>query len=148
MPAPTITFSPRLTRSLARTYPARREIHLHPALKDAPAALLDEILVHELAHITVHERHGKAARPHGPEWQALVREAGYEPRTRFTTDDLRITRAPRKPRTTLIYDHRCPACGMRRSAKKPVPRWRCAACVAAGLDGTLEITTRPRGGTK
>jgi len=152
---PTITYSPRLRRSLARTYAARREIRLHAALKDAPRALVDEILVHELAHITVHERYGDTVRPHGPEWQAVVRAAGYEPKIRYTIDDLGdalggalTARRPRKPRATLSYDHRCPTCGMVRTAKKPVPRWRCAACVAAGLDGCLVITTRPRGGSK
>ena len=50
------------------------------------------------------------------------------------------------PRTqsAIAYDHWCPVCQSSRQARRPVKAWRCAACVAAGLDGRLEITRRAR----
>ena len=50
------------------------------------------------------------------------------------------------PRTqsSFAYDHWCPVCQSSRQARRPVKAWRCAACVAAGLDGRLEITRRTR----
>jgi hypothetical protein len=44
-----------------------------------------------------------------------------------------------------LYDHWCPVCQSSRTGRRPVKAWRCAACVAAGLDGKLEITRRARG---
>jgi predicted SprT family Zn-dependent metalloprotease len=41
------------------------------------------VLCHELAHLAARERHGDRIRPHGPEWKALMRAAGYEPKTRL-----------------------------------------------------------------
>jgi hypothetical protein len=51
-----------------------------------------------------------------------------------------------KPKTppSIAYDHWCPVCQSSRQARRPVKAWRCAACVAAGLDGKLEITRRTR----
>ena len=47
-----------------------------------------------------------------------------------------------QPKPPTTYDHWCPVCQATRPAKKPVRAWRCAACVAAGLQGRLEITPR------
>jgi hypothetical protein len=49
-----------------------------------------------------------------------------------------------KPQPSFTYDHWCPVCQSSRQARRPVKAWRCAACVAVGLDGTLEITRRTR----
>jgi hypothetical protein len=49
-----------------------------------------------------------------------------------------------KPQPSITYDHWCPVCQSSRQARRPVKAWRCAACVTAGLDGTLEITRRAR----
>ena len=79
----TIEWSPRLTRSLGRCYPERRLIRLASFLDEAPNGLLEEVLCHELAHVAARELHGTRIRPHGPEWKALMRDAGYEPKTRL-----------------------------------------------------------------
>lgn len=34
---------------------------------------------HEVAHVLAHYRYGSRIRPHGPEWQAVMRELGAEP---------------------------------------------------------------------
>jgi hypothetical protein len=50
-----------------------------------------------------------------------------------------------RPRPGPVFVHRCPVCGLTRSARRPNPRWRCVACIAAGLEGRLLVTTRPGG---
>ena len=137
----TIEWSPRLTRSLGRCYPERRLIRLASFLDEAPNGLLEEVLCHELAHVAARELHGTRIRPHGPEWKALMRDAGYEPKTRLPLPA--NVRGTRNHRRRYLYIHRCPVCQRSRTAKRAVRRWRCAACVAEGLDGTLDISRRP-----
>jgi hypothetical protein len=52
-------------------------------IPDALRDLLEEVLCHELAHVAVYRLHGRAVRPHGPEWKGLVAAAGFKPRARF-----------------------------------------------------------------
>ena len=77
-----IAFSSRLRTSFGRTQPARGRIRLHPRL-DQHAILLDEVLVHELAHVAVHLLHGPGRRPHGREWRSLVEQTGRPARVRI-----------------------------------------------------------------
>ena len=51
-------------------------------------------------------------------------------------------------RRRYLYIHRCPVCQAEQIARRAVRRWRCAACVEAGLDGELEIWRRPLRSTK
>ncbi len=137
-----VQFSQRLRSSLGRCVPSRGIVRLNRCLLRAQPALLEEVLCHELAHIAVFERNGHACRPHGPEWAALMRAAGFEPRVRARlSHDLQAsvgaTRTARR-----LYEHRCPVCQAKRLARRPVPQWRCAACVAAGLEGKLVISRR------
>jgi len=61
------------------------------------------------------------------------------PRARHPTDQ--NGERPAKPKApSPLYDHWCPVCQSSRVGRRPVKAWRCAACVAAGLDGKLEIT--------
>src|SRR3990172_3344348 len=90
-----ISFSPRLRSSLGRCAPGKREIRLAQFLIDASEALVFEALCHEAAHAAVYEIHGRCARPHGPEWRALMRAAGFEPRTRIPREVLPRTHASR-----------------------------------------------------
>jgi len=143
----TIEWSPRLTRSLGRCYPERRLIRLagflNNGLDEGETALLEEVLCHELAHLAARELHGRNIRPHGPEWKSLMRDAGYEPKTRLPApaNAPKPKRTPRR-RQRYLYLHRCPVCHLSKTAKRAVRRWRCAACLDAGLDGTLDITRR------
>lgn len=132
--------NPRLTRTLAQTRPARGEIEIAERVAREASELVREVLCHEAAHIAALRLHGDVT-PHGEQWQALVREAGYEPSVRLVL--------PNEPAPTqraddgVRYEHRCLRCHSVRTAKRPVTAWRCAACVDAGLDGVLEITSRP-----
>ncbi len=136
-----VEWSQRLRRSLGRVHLERRVVRLSADLTMAPIAILLEVLCHEVAHLAARDLHGRRCQPHGPEWVALVRAAGFEPRRRipWSTPSSPIRLAATRPRQFM---HRCPLCQLQRMARRPVPQWRCAACVAAGLPGRLEITPR------
>lgn len=135
-----VTYSRRLTRSLGRCRPAQGEICLSATLCKGPRALVREILCHEAAHAAAYLLGAPSARPHGPEWAALVTAAGYSPARSLRC----LTSADRRPSLPpcRTYEHLCPVCQHRRIARRPVPQWRCAACVATGLDGRLVIRKR------
>jgi len=131
-----VSFSQRLRSRLGRAAPAAGAVTLHAALATAPRALLREVLCHEAAHVAVYWLHGKDVRPHGLEWADLVCRAGYKPVTRLPTESP-MASLPR--RAARRYQHLCPVCQVVRIAGRPMPRWRCQACVEAGLPGELEI---------
>ena len=84
----TIETSSRMRSSLGRAYLERRLVRLN-ALLIAPGreALLDEVFCHEVAHLVVHERHGRRAAPHGREWRALLRQVGSPVRVTIPRDE-------------------------------------------------------------
>jgi predicted SprT family Zn-dependent metalloprotease len=135
----TVSVCHRMRRSLGRCVPAQGTIRLSAVALDAPPEVLAEVLCHEAAHVAVHVLHGAVCQPHGPEWAALVRMAGFEPRTGLPFEH-RNDPFQRQSHSDLTYEHRCPVCQSVRLARRPVRRWRCANCVATGLDGRLEIT--------
>ena len=128
-----IQFSGRLKSSLGRTRVDVHKVSLNPLLTSANEQLLDEVLCHELAHIAIYERFGASAKPHGPEWIALVRQAGFEPRLRHSVTNAELPTATRK------FEHLCPVCQTVRYAKRSMTQWRCESCVDAGLEGKLLI---------
>ena len=137
----TCEWSSRLRRSLGRAYPERGLVRLSLLLKEPQYALLfDEVLCHEAAHVATFRIHGNQAASHGPEWEELVRLAGYEPRSCYKTDAL----PEPQNRDSVRYEHVCPICHASRTAKRPQPQWRCVACQAAGLEGELIIQSRPK----
>lgn len=142
----TVEFSSRMTRSLGRCYPERLLIRLSERLTKAPRSILLETLCHELAHIAVHELNGGKTGPHGPAWADLMRAAGFEPRTRLCYPCSEAPIIRRRGQQRRLYVHHCPVCQMERIARRPVKRWRCSACVEAGLDGKLQIGRRPARG--
>lgn len=127
-----VEYSSRLRNSLGRCRPESNRISLHPRLRSELAHLHAEVVCHELAHLAVYRQHGRAVRPHGPEWKALVREAGFEPR--------RMVMAMPEPGDGAVYEHRCPVCQMTRVSRRRQKRWRCAHCVEIGLGGLLVIS--------
>jgi predicted SprT family Zn-dependent metalloprotease len=139
-----VTFSGRFRRSLGRCVPAAGEIRLAAFLLTGPPAVLCEALCHEAAHAAVYELYGRGPTPHGEEWRALMRAAGFEPRAKVPASLLPEPVVRRHHRESL-WEHRCPICQASRVARRRVPRWRCAVCRAAGLEGEL-ITTRVAGG--
>ncbi len=132
-----IAYSDRLQSSWGRSSPRSFRISLHPDLRRL-SARLPAVLCHEVAHIAAFVLYGDRIRPHGIEWRRLVQLAGYMPRA-----SLRVPRPKRGPVRTrpsqILYEHRCPVCQFRRLGKRPCPSWRCADCVAAGLDGRFVI---------
>ena len=133
-------WSSRLTRSLGVAYPQRLLVRLNTALQQRRLRpLFDEVLCHEVAHVAVYQLHGPRARSHGPEWRALLQLAGYQPRRTYFIDELSIGRA----REPVLYEHICPVCQARRLARRPQRRWRCCACVNAGLNGEMLIRSCP-----
>ena len=138
-----IGFSAQMRRSVGRCYPNRGVIRLAARLLEGGADLLDEALAHEAAHIAVHRLYGPGRKPHGKEWQALMRNAGFEPRSKRVMTCWTIPSEPASPQST-IWVHRCPVCQMTRVAHRPIRAWLCSSCRAAGLDGRLEITSQPR----
>lgn len=124
--------------TLGRATPATGRVVLNAALLDGTESKLLEVLCHELAHVAAHRRYGATVRPHGAEWAAFVRQAGYAAVTRVEGQSSRLTpTAPAAGRYPVV--HMCPVCHTRRFARRAVPRWRCAECVAAGLGGELTV---------
>ena len=62
-----------------------------------PESLIEETVAHEVAHLVAFKRFGTRIRPHGREWQAIMRRFGVAPRRCHSHDvsDLR-TRSPRR----------------------------------------------------
>jgi predicted SprT family Zn-dependent metalloprotease len=143
-----IAISQRLRRSWGRSSARTRRISLSPDLLAQPKAL-QEVLCHEAAHLVAATRAGRTEGPHGEPWKNLVRLAGFVPVSNRDTDAL-PNRAKRRAAFVHRCDvcgftrraafvHRCDVCGFTRRAGRPVTRWRCADCIAAGLDGRLTI---------
>lgn len=154
----TVEYSARFRTSLGLCGPAQGRIRLAASVvngdgpREGGTDLLEGVLCHELAHAAVHRLYRRQAKPHGPEWRRLVREAGFEPRLSIMTDEALggprrdgLGNKPRRPR----WEHRCPVCHTRRMAGRPVPEWRCAECLEAGLSGGMVITNvaPPKEGT-
>lgn len=133
-----VVFSLRMVKSLGRCDLRSKTIRLNPYLKRHRGKILLEVLCHEAAHIAVHEKYGPGSSPHGEEWRRYVIQAGFVPRVTASLKGLNPAMAPQKTPSAL-YEHRCPICQMTRTSSRPVSRWRCAACVGAGLDGRLIV---------
>lgn len=142
-----IVVNPGLHRTLGRFSRRIGQIELSKAA--LLPGVLGDVLIHEAAHAALAFGRTKADRPHGAEWRRLMARAG--------SADARATRWCRRPghgatnrpnparskvSESVRYDHWCPVCQASRTARRPVRAWRCAACVAAGLAGRLEITRR------
>jgi predicted SprT family Zn-dependent metalloprotease len=143
-----VVLTARFTRRLGSADPVARRIRLRSDAPEWSPKLLREVLVHELAHLVVHAQYGPV-KAHGVEWQGLMRAACMPAAAmRVGPCDQQPTRlAGERPgpakwgqRRRLLYAHRCPVCQMVRFARRPVPTWRCRACVEAGLEGLLEVT--------
>jgi hypothetical protein len=145
-----VAVNPRLSRTLGRLVGRTSRMELGPRAL-ASEKRLREVLTHEAAHAAL-ARKDDAARqaPHGVEWRELMALAGYPEargahwRCRRLGGQSRPGK-PATPKAPPLYDHWCPICQSSRVGRRPVKAWRCAACVAAGLDGKLEITRSPRG---
>ena len=130
----TVLFSSRLTRSLGKTQPVRKVIRLNTQLCTTLNPYLEEVICHELAHVVATHLYGPSIRPHGEEWKALMRSAGFEPNVRLHVANHFTKRKPQRK-----FRHYCPVCQSERMSRTRMTRWRCEACVADGLSGELQI---------
>lgn len=137
-----LAYSLRLRRALGRCTPRTGSIRLNLALHDTGIEILREVICHEAAHIAAWALHGPKTRAHGSEWKALMRLAGYEPRARWAKP-LPNTDHRSHRHNSQVFIHSCPICGARWAARRQVTTWRCTTCRNAGLEGQLEISTRP-----
>jgi len=146
-----IALNARLSRTLGRLVSRPWRIELGPRAL-VSSKRLREVVTHEGAHAALAVKAGSTPAPHGPEWRRLMAIAGYPQATAaHWRCHSPAGRSPQqkqqpkpKPQPSITYDHWCPVCQSSRQARRPVKAWRCAACVAADLAGTLEITRRTR----
>jgi len=146
-----VVLNPRLSQTLGRLVGRSWRIELGPrALVSSKS--LREVVTHEGAHAALALKAGPTRAPHGAEWRELMAVVGYPQATAANwrchspSGQSPRQKQPPRPKTqpATAYDHWCPVCQSSRQARRPVKAWRCAACVAAGLDGKLEITRRTR----
>ena len=135
----TFSASARMRVSLGRCSPHRREIRIASFVLDGPPALLEEVVCHELAHVAAAEHHGPGCRAHGPEWKALMRAVGREPRARIPAREIERD-LPLAASGRVLWEHRCPVCQAHRLAGRSMKTWRCGECRGRGLEGELVIT--------
>lgn len=69
-----------------------------------PRRFIAETVPHEVAHLAAFARHGNAIRPHGPEWQAIMRTLGAEPRR---CHDFDVSTAPTRRIRRYAYHCDC-----------------------------------------
>lgn len=136
-----VTFrrNPRLRVTVARWMVASQCVELGPRFFKLRRHQ-KEILCHELAHAAAVAKHGPRVSAHGPEWRALVRVAGFEPKVRWLSTRENATRVKGPDRPAQLYEHRCPVCQVVRLARRDMTQWRCTECTNVGLTGRLEIT--------
>ena len=66
---------------------SRPRIRLNPVLlAENGGAFLEHTIPHEVAHLAVFYHYRRRVRPHGPEWQRIMRRFGAEPRATHTFD--------------------------------------------------------------
>jgi SprT protein len=96
-----------------------------------PERFLSETVTHEVAHLLTWLLHGRNARPHGPEWQSMMRFLGIESPRRC--HDFRGGEPARRQRR---WSYRC-ACRThhlsttRHNRIQKGARYQCAACGGA-----------------
>lgn len=129
--------STRMTRALGRCFPQSNHIRIAAFLLDGPRELLEEVICHEAAHAANWELHGRAARPHGPEWRRLMALAGIPARLRIPLPEDLVRQQARRKRSG--WEHSCKRCGVLRVAGRPVRQWRCKRCWDRGRPGKLSI---------
>jgi predicted SprT family Zn-dependent metalloprotease len=134
----TVKRNRKLRTTVARWIEEKKLMELGPRFFKLTKRQSD-ILCHELGHAAAQKLYGKRISPHGREWCALIRAAGYEPSSKL--HNTRCTKAKvRKSESRVRYEHRCPVCHSVRYANTRMRSWRCAECVRCGLSGQLEIS--------
>ncbi len=135
-----VKFTSGLQKSVARCNPKQGVVRLSLALLAREnRRLLTEALSHEAAHVAAHRIYGPEVRPHGTEWQGLMRAAGFVPRLRLRLPAPRTRKTNPRP-GRVLYEYLCPVCQTLHRSRRRDSRVRCRACVEAGLNGVMTIT--------
>lgn len=112
----------RLRSTAGRAWIKESWIELNPLLIGHGEEEVRQTLLHELAHLVAHERHGRRIAPHGPEWRKACADLGIP--------GAKATHRLALPRRQVArrYYYECPNCGagMKRVRKMK----REAACLA------------------
>ena len=133
----TVKRNGKLRTTVARWIAEKKQMELGPRFFELTQNQ-SNVLCHELAHAAATQIYGNRISPHGREWRALIRAAGYEPSSKL--HNARCTTMNfGKGRSRLRYEHRCPVCHSVRYAKTRMHSWRCTECIRCGLSGQLEI---------
>jgi predicted SprT family Zn-dependent metalloprotease len=135
-----VKFSTRLNYALGIGDTRRYRITLNDVLlHERNRTLLICTLCHEAAHIAAFRLHGVFISQHGPEWQALMRAAGFDPQVSRPADEV-FGLEERMALSRRRYQYDCPVCGFS-GVRGSRNRWlRCGACQRAGREGLLAIT--------
>jgi hypothetical protein len=130
----TVGWNPRMRTTAGIAIAARSEVWLNPALRDISEAEVEKTLLHELAHLLAHHRHGRRRlSPHGPEWRQACRDLGIPDEKR--THQLPFVGRKMKRR----YRLRCPGCGeSHQRVRRPRGRLACLACCRAHSGGAYD----------
>jgi SprT protein len=89
----------------------QESLHFNERLFAAdPAQHIPDTVAHEVAHSVVYRCHGRGRRPHGPEWRAVMRHLGFEPRVTHETSPEMLAQA---------LDHHLYRCACRSHALGP-----------------------------
>jgi predicted SprT family Zn-dependent metalloprotease len=138
-----VAYNPRLRTTLGRALPAERRVELNTRLLRRHPAELVPTLIHELAHLAVHERYG-AVRPHGRHFRTLMRAVNLSAQTTHSlpTGNLRRTRR------RYLYVHRCDECGQHFVARRVRRELYCTLCGPEMNWGIFRIANTPEGRRK
>lgn len=124
-PPVAVTWNDRLVTTAGRAFYKEGRIELNPQLLANSPKEIDDVLVHEAAHVAAYRLFGDYGSAHGRHWRGLMRIAGVEP---AVTHDLPVPRASRR-RRGHVYLRVCDACGDRRIAR--AVRYDRCACGSA-----------------
>lgn len=130
LPRPKIWFDLR-GRSAGQAHYQRGGLRFNRTLlRENRQAFMDEIVPHEMAHwLVFHLEEGAQARPHGREWQTVMRKLyGLKPITTHRFDVARASPAPYLYRCQCERPHRFT--GRRHSLASKGTRYRCRVCRA------------------
>lgn len=134
-----ISFSARMRSKLGSCHAHRRKITLNLLLaRPENAEVAREVLCHEAAHLAAYDLFGRRAKPHGPEWKALMRSASFEPRVRF--DPASVAGLALRRKSSFTYHHVCRDCGARFVSGRTDRRWRCRFCYVKTGGGRFHVT--------
>lgn len=120
-----VRWNDRLRTTAGRAFYREGRIELNPSLLATSPKDLDDVLVHEAAHVAVFRLFGEHGAAHGRHWRGLMRLAGVRP---DVTHDLPVPKSVRR-RRGHVFLRVCDACGDRRIAR--AVRYDRCACGSA-----------------